>query len=178
MPDSGLPIQTGSEEKNELQKELDKIASHPKMARWISLFLDKTNKQTYGNKTQSAILAYNLYPITQYASASVMGHENLKKLKTLASTYHDADGMTTGKVLDLIAAHAVAGKQKALEMLADLTGVWNPKAQVLIQNNTQVNNTTIQETAQEIETAKQEFRDFINAKYKNSTVTDGTNSEV
>ncbi len=56
---------------------------------WCKYFFEKKNKKTYGNATQSALKAYNT---TDYSSAGVIGHENLKKLKILSSIVAEHEG--------------------------------------------------------------------------------------
>ena len=154
-----------SDEEEKLALELHKLDLYPKLRKWLELFLDKSNKLTYGNRTQSALEAYNLDPITQYFSAGKIGQENYKKLSNLAALYYEQEGMHTSNVLELIASHAVAGKPKALEMLADLTGVYASKPQILVQNNVQVNN-GLQLPKEEAEELAAEFTEFIQSKNK------------
>lgn len=162
-----LPEVIEQDEKALLQKELNKLERYPKLNKWLQLFLDRTNKQTFGNRTQSAIVAYDLDPVNQYRTAMTMGWENYRKLETVASQYLEAQGMTAGKVIDLITAHAVNKGGKALEMLGYLTGVYNPKlATINIQNNTQVNNnTTVTMDDPNIKTFQQDFAEFLEGKY-------------
>lgn len=129
-----------SMEEKELQEELTRIQKFPKLREWTRLFLDKTNKLTYGNRTQSAIAAYNLDPEKQYLTAGKIGSENYKKVKGLASAYYDREGLTTEKILNLLAAKASSSNNsKFLEMLMGITDIYEAKPSVAVQNNTQIN---------------------------------------
>lgn len=163
-----LPIL--SEEEKEIEQILGKLNATPKLARWINLFLDKSSKETYGNRTQSAIMAYNLDPQTQYYSAGVIGHENFKKLKMVASEYFEREGMTVGKQLDLLVAKAVnTNNAKYLITMMEMTGVYTPKPTIAVQNNTQ-NNISVQMTQERAKEFKEDFTKFINAKLDTAPV--------
>lgn len=165
MADTAIVV---SEEQQQLEEIHKKIETFPKLREWLLLFLDKSNERTFGNKTQSAIQAYKLDPVRQYYVAASIGYQNFKKLQIVASAYYDADGMTTAKVLDLIAVHAVAGKPKALEMLATITGVYDPKSAQITINNTQNNTNTITNVKADdprIAQVNKDFQEFIEAKY-------------
>lgn len=161
MPEN-LPLLPEDEER--LQQELENMRIHPKLALWAKYFLDRTNKDTYGNRTQSAIKAYNLDPIEQYASAGVMGSENFKKLRIVTNLYLEQNGMTTAKVIDLIVAHAVAKGGKALEMLASIMNIYDPKM-ILVsqQTNITVNNGDV--TKEEAKKFNQDWEKFVDSQY-------------
>lgn len=65
----------------------------PKFNRWVELFLDKSNAETFGNGTQSALRAYDT---TDYATAASIGHQNLKKLQHLSTMYAEKRGVSYG----------------------------------------------------------------------------------
>lgn len=128
-------------EEKELQDIFKKTKATPKMARWIQLFLDKNNKVTFGNRTQSALLAYGLNKDdpTDYNSARHIGWENYTKVNNLAAEYLEQQGMNTAKILDLIVAQATSKNYgKALQILTEITGIYNPKPTTMIQNNTAI----------------------------------------
>ena len=77
---------------------------------WVEYFLDKKNKETYGNLTQSAIRAYMLDPKEQYDSASTIGSENYRKLRHLASMYAETKGLGFGKMLDIATQKMLVSK--------------------------------------------------------------------
>ncbi len=181
MPDSVLPLQTISEEEKELEEFRGKFNSHPKLSKWFDLYFDKSNPQTYLKRTEAAIIAYELNPNDPKARkyAWELGAKNARKCKFWIQRYYETVGMTPENVLNLIAHKATEGNNaKMIMLLAELVGVYEPKPSVAIQNNTQITNITDQHTAEEIEQAKNDFREFIYNKYKNSTVMDGTNIEV
>ena len=68
---------------------------------WVRFFTDPKNKETYGNATKSALKVYNT---KNYDSASVIGHENLKKLKHVASIYAETRGVGYGQMIDIALA--------------------------------------------------------------------------
>ncbi len=162
-----------SPEDEQLNTLLNSERSSPKFAKWGQLFLDKSNKQTYGNRTQSAIVAYELDPITQYSSAGTIGHENYNKLKHLGMMYIEQAGMTAGVQLDLLVSKAVnSPNAKFLQMLMEISGVYTPKPSIAIQNIQ--NNQVVQITKEEEMKLDKEFSDFINAKYSG----DASNSDI
>lgn len=65
---------------------------------WCEYFLNKKNKKTYGNATQSALKAYNT---KDYSSAGVIGHENLKKLKILGSMLAEQEGYGYARMIKI-----------------------------------------------------------------------------
>lgn len=64
------------------QGPIIKYKETEKFNQWARSYLDSKNKTTYGNATQSALKIYNT---TNYKSASVIGRENLVKLRHLSS---------------------------------------------------------------------------------------------
>lgn len=65
---------------------------------WCELFLDKSNKETFGNATQCALKTYDC---KTYSSAGVVGHENLKKFKNLRLSLVERDGWGAKKMIDV-----------------------------------------------------------------------------
>lgn len=130
---------------------------------WCYYFTDKKNKDTYGNKTQSAIKAYNLDPDKQYSSAGVIGYENYKKLKGIASQFIEDKGFTLPKMLDIALAKMMKTDNKAwYDEVMILAGNKEPAgAQVLVQNNTQINNIDL--NAVEAKDFNKKFQKFLEA---------------
>lgn len=166
---SRLPF---SEEEKELQDVLYKFERFPKLACWFQLFLDKQNKfglNTWGNSTQSALHAYNLDSSDpkQYATACSIGSQNFRKLKVQTQIYYEMDGLTAGKVLDLIASKAITtNNAKYLIMLAELTGIYEQRPNIAVQTNMQVNNQhPVQISPEEQKELANEFEDFLDWKY-------------
>lgn len=86
--------------KQEVEK---KYIVTPKYSLWEEHFFNKKNKETFGNATKSACLAYNLDPNDPkaYRVAANIGTQNVKKCKHLRKRYWEEQGMTHGKLLDL-----------------------------------------------------------------------------
>ena len=130
------PLSSQEEEEQEIA-ELDKEAPHikyretPKYLRWVELFMDKGNKyklKTFGNQTLSAIHAYNLDPEKQYFTAAQVGTRNVKKVKNLASAYWSKQGVTHGKMYDIIFNKMVQSATPDLWfMIAQVIGMEIPK---------------------------------------------------
>lgn len=161
-----------SKEEKEIDEIIKKSDRFPKLTRWTQLFFDKQNKfelKTWGNATQSAIYAYSLDPNDpkQYATASSIGHQNFRKLQFHASIYYEQQGLTTGKILDLLAAKAVDTNNAVyLKILLEITGIYSPKPSVAIQNNTQINNQQpVQVSPEEQKRIANEFEEFLDWKY-------------
>lgn len=167
---SDLPITTTVEEDDEVQVQLDKLARWPKLALWFKLFMDRSNKDTYGNRTGAALIAYNLDRTnsTSYNTAGVIGCQNYKKLKNLASLYYEQEGLTVKVQLDMLAAKAAESKSaKFMEMLLQITNVYEPKALIAIQNNT-LNH--VQVTPSEEARLDKDFAEFLEQKYNKAPV--------
>ncbi|MGB9680922.1 MAG: hypothetical protein ACPLYC_01830 [Minisyncoccia bacterium] len=84
-----------------LNKIKEKLPNTPKFREWVRLFFDRGNKETFLNATKSAIYAYNLDPVKQYASAGQIGYENLKKLENPAVKILESMGITFTELLKL-----------------------------------------------------------------------------
>jgi len=140
------------DEEKELQEAKIEVAKSyyltPKYQLWESYFLDKKNKDTYGNATASALKAYNLdrEDPKAYRVARVIGSKNITKVNNLRKEYFEAQGLTYGRMLDLY--NNVLIERKDINMLYALAkdmGMPLPKYEnitgpkVLNQNNTQIN---------------------------------------
>jgi hypothetical protein len=119
------PTNTGSipakqdtpQEDNETVEELKEISNAPeykitpKFSEWVRCYKTKgitvevhgKELETWGNCTLSAIKAYNLDPIEQYAHARVLGSRNLAKANVLAREFMEERGYNLYYML----AHAV-----------------------------------------------------------------------
>lgn len=134
------PAEISPEEKEiKIVKKQYKLT--PKFNAWVQYFTNKNNPETYGNKTQSAILAYSLDPKTEYAIAGSMGYQNFKKLQSLASVFADHKGVTFDKLMQTAMARAMSSENPEWwDRVMEMTGYKEPKgAQVVVQNNTQNN---------------------------------------
>lgn len=120
--------------------------------------MDRKNDETYGNKTQSALKAYNLDPVKQYHSAGQIGYENYKKLESFASLYLEEKGFTLPKLLDIATARALSTDNKAWwDELMIMTG--NKKA--IVPQNVTTNNTQININAAEAVNFNAKFKEFL-----------------
>ena len=122
-----------------------------KFDRWVECFLDVNSKDveddnkvvikrgTYGNATQSALVAYNLDPKTQYFSAGKIGSENYKKVKNLASRYAESKGIGVGRMIDIALAKMIESKAPDWwDRLMQLFGFMDMKGGVVVP--VQINN--------------------------------------
>lgn len=78
-------------EEKEYQQGIEAFNRYPKLKKWAELFLDKNNKATYGNRTESAMQAYDC---KNRVVAGQIGAQNFKKLRGLASAFADQEGFT------------------------------------------------------------------------------------
>lgn len=125
----------------------------PKYSMWEELFFDKKNRETFGNATVCAGIAYDLdlKDPKAYNVASVMGSNNLRKVKDLRKRYWNERGLTPTKLLDLYNKMMIERKDvNLLYSVADDMGVELPEYKQVVgpkianQNNTQINGSDIQ----------------------------------
>lgn len=105
-----------------------------KFNRWVQCFFDAKNKETYGNSTQSALKAYNT---TNYKSASVIGHDNLVKLRHLSVAITDQLGYGFADLIKIGLAKMMKGSYDDWDRLMVRLGYFEPekKIGVAVQNN-------------------------------------------
>lgn len=136
----------------------------PKYQMWEEYFLDKKNKDTFGNATQSACKAYGLDPHDPkaYNVASVVGHKNLRKVKDLRRKYWEAQGLTPGKLLEVYNNMMLERKDvNMLYSIGDDIGAPLPEYKQVVTpkigtgNNTQINANDVQITFTGIEAPKE-----------------------
>ena len=99
---------------------------------WLSYFNDKTNKECFGNATKSALKAYNT---NNYASAGVIGHENLKKLKIMKLGWLDMEGYGFGELMKIGLAKALKGSYNDWDKFMVQIGYFDDKVSKKIKNN-------------------------------------------
>lgn len=127
----------------------------PKYMEWERLFLDKRNKETFGNATRSACAAYNLDPEDDkaYNVAQQIGFKNVRKVNNLASRFWDKNGLTHQKLLESYIM--MMAERKDINMLyaaGKAMGVELPKYEqitgpkTVAQNATQINANDVQIT--------------------------------
>lgn len=114
-----------------LSQHPDVVASR-KFALWVKFFFDSTNKTTYMNATQSALRSYDT---SNYFSAGVIGHENLKKLKNLNVAVADLQGWGIGRLMELAIKKAEKGRYEDIDKLMVRLGYFEDKPASLTQNN-------------------------------------------
>lgn len=102
-----------------------------KFKKWTSYFLDKSNKKTHGNATQSALLAYN---VKDYNSASCIGYQNYRKLQNLKLMIAEQEGFGIAEFIKVALAKALKGNYSDWEKLGTQLGYFEEKPAV-IQNN-------------------------------------------
>ena len=107
-----------------------------KFKRWVEAFLNE-NSDTYGNATKSALAVYDT---KSYSTASVIGHDNRKKLEALLPTVAEGFGDTLPKLLKDLRAAAGSDFDK-LERYIVRLGYFTPEptVQVNAQQNNQFN---------------------------------------
>ncbi|MGH7204383.1 MAG: hypothetical protein ACREHC_08110, partial [Candidatus Levyibacteriota bacterium] len=132
---------------------------YPKLKKWVQLFTDPKNKETYGNRTESAMQAYNC---KNRHDAGNIGYQNYKKLGGLASVFVDDKGITIEKLLTVLATRAITSENpKWFEMLTEMIGMRDPKGASVVINNLQQNNTTLTVSEEEKESFNEKFRKFV-----------------
>ena len=126
-----------TEEEKELKELIAPFNRFPKLKKWTELFTDKNNKETYGNRTESAMQAYDC---KDRVSAGVIGSQNFKKLRGIASIFAEDKGVTFEKMMDVALARAVSSENIVWwNTVMDMTGYRDLQTQTVINNNTQNN---------------------------------------
>ncbi len=133
-----------------------------KFENWCRYFFDIQNKETYGNKTKSAIRAYNLDPVKDYASAGSMGYQNFNKLQNVGTMYLDSKGITYPRLMDLAVSRMSESKTTAWwDRIMEQGGYKKPKEELQTVTNTQINNYNI--NGAEVKDFNKMFNQFIEA---------------
>jgi hypothetical protein len=112
-----------------------------KFNEWTRLILDKKNQETFGNFTQAALIVYGLNEDdpSQYATASVMGSQNFRKLKDIASLTLQKKGVTFGFLMDILMARMATSQSSSWwEITMEMMG-YRSRAPI---NVNQYNNNT------------------------------------
>lgn len=148
-----------TDEEKELQQALIPFKKYPKLKKWTELFLDKSNKATYGNRTESAMQAYDC---GNRADAATIGSQNYRKLKGLALNFFEDKGVTVEKLLDVLAARALTSdKAEWWKLAAEVVGIHDPKLPSVVVNNNTQNNITVDVNGQEMESFNESFQRFV-----------------
>lgn len=117
-------------------------------------------KSTYGVLTWATVKAYDLDPIKQYGSASVIGSENLKKLRRPGSMFADELDLSYEKMLQIGKAKMGEKGTKMWELMMDTLGYRDITPDTMIQNNTQ-NTTNIQVNEADAVDFNAKFKKFL-----------------
>ena len=169
-PQEGKVITSPQENDPEPDSEETQIAEvkktyrlTPKFNKWVECFFDKSNKVTYMNRTQSALIAYNLDPKTEYGIASSMGYQNFRKLQHVATRVADENGWTFEKFMQVGWLKTLSSESPEWwDRMGDMLGFRELKPAVLVQQNTQ-NNTIVNVAPEEKKSFNEQFRNFIKA---------------
>ena len=109
---------------------------------WCAYFLDKSNRTTYLNATQSALKVYDVGTKRGYFTAGQIGHENMKKLEMLRPMLADLEGFGIGERMKVAIAKAMKGTfddwHRLLVQLGDFDS--EKRIGVAIQNNFDFSN--------------------------------------
>lgn len=152
--------QISADEEKELTLQLEHFSKYPKLMKWSQLFLDKDNKATYGNRTESAMQAYDC---KSRVVAANIGSQNYRKLYGLASIFAEDRGVTLESLLEVLSVRALTHENPEWwKLAAEVFGYRDPKAQSLVINNTQ-NNTQVNIDAADKEDFNAKFKKFLEA---------------
>jgi hypothetical protein len=174
MADDAIQANTLPDVRELQEIDLSSYRLTPKFEAWRRMYMDSSNKETFGNATRSALKAYNLDSQTQYGSAGVIGHENLKRLNNLrmiVREYLEENGFTLpvliNHALQKMADPRVLNPHWWKEIMK-LAGYIDEKPTVAIQNNLQINDKaqTQQISPEEQKQLSQDFAEYLNAKYR------------
>ena len=115
-------------------KQTNFVESHgtTKFNLWLSYFSDRSNKECFGNATKSALKAYDTNSV---ASAGVIGHENLIKLKIMKLGWLDMEGYGFGELMKIGLAKALKGSYNDWDKFMVQIGYFDDKSSKKIKNN-------------------------------------------
>lgn len=128
-----------SAEDKEIRAQIESFDRFPKLRKWATLFTDKNNKATYGNRTESAMQAYDC---KDRFSAMAIGSQNFRKLKGLASMFMENSGKSFEDLINVILARAMTSERRDwMDLALEITDYKDPKGtpSIAIQNNVQTN---------------------------------------
>jgi hypothetical protein len=118
-----------------------------KYKRWEELFFDKHNKETYGNATRSALVAYSLDEKTQYNVAAQIGMANMRKHENIIGKYYEGKGVTAAKMYDILFDKMLMAKNPDLLFaIAEKMGVLMPDYKPVSSPQVYINSTTNSQT--------------------------------
>ena len=101
----------------------ERLKITPKFELWLRHFLNIRNKKTFGNATQSALLAYNT---TNLKTAGIIGHENIVKMKALRGMLAEKMGYDFGKLFQIGIKKMKSGNFEDWDRLMVRLGYFEP----------------------------------------------------
>lgn len=108
-----------------VNKKIDKIKVGKKFKEWTALFLDKSNREYYGNATKCALKVYNT---DNYATAGSIGSQNLKKLKNIGGIILENEGFGIGEMMKIGMAKVMSGNYGDWDKMMERLGYFEPPA--------------------------------------------------
>ncbi len=105
-----------------MQSKIADYRETKKFNLWAKYFTDQNNKNTWGNATQSAIVAYGYNSPQQYHLASITGSKNMRKYEFLATSMLDRIGFSFGELLKIGIKKVLDGTYKDWESLMERLG--------------------------------------------------------
>ncbi|OGG34837.1 MAG: hypothetical protein A2427_00430 [Candidatus Nealsonbacteria bacterium RIFOXYC1_FULL_40_7] len=137
-----------------MQTKLINYRETAKFNLWAKYFTDASNKDTWGNATQSAIIAYKYSSPGQYHLASITGSKNMRKYELLAPSMLDKIGFSFGELLKIGVKKMLDGNYKDWDALMERLGYFEGKD--AIQQNNQYNQFNFEEIGQAIAQSRKE----------------------
>lgn len=168
--EEGNNIQTDADEEKEITEVKKKYYLTPKFQRWVELFLDKSNNETFGNATRAALQAYNLDEEKQYSSASDIGYKNMRKVENLGSMYAAKKGFGFGNLMDIAMNKAISTDNPGWwDRVAEMIRVRDRKVDEKNSTITNIQINQFQLNSQEVDVLNKEFMTFLDGKYRKNT---------
>jgi len=96
-----------------------------KFQEWVALFIDRSNKEFWGNRTRCALKVYNT---ENYASAASIGHQNFKKLQLVGAAMLEEKSLGYGELMEIGAAKMIKGSYGDWESFMQQMGYFEPKS--------------------------------------------------
>lgn len=115
----------------------NEFALTPKEIKFFNLFTDEKNKETYGNRTESAMQAFDC---SSRAVAATIGSRLFRKVKGLASSFADQKGYTFEILMGRALTQATSTESPEWwDRVMDMLEYRDLKPTVQVQQNTQNN---------------------------------------
>lgn len=114
-----------------IQKTSGKLRASEKFKAWVSLFLDKSNLEYWGNATKCAL---KVYDTDNYHSAGQIGYENLKKLEKVAALVLEKEDFSFGRLMRIGAQKMEDGSYDDWEKFMQFIGYFPSKSKIDIES--------------------------------------------